>query len=728
MTRGACDRAGSAGASPSPRSASASAPSPSSTYMWSRSAAPAPALGAVKTADRRRRPDRRGARPGDRASTTRASRRATCVGCRRPPAKSPTATSRRRSRSPRSASSPRSPAPSTRCSGAWPSSTSARKQFIANASHELRTPIFSLGGFVELLEEEDPSPAEREEFVRTMRQQIERLTKLTTDLLDLSQLDAGAMVMSAGSVDLGDLAREAAREFGPRAEAHGSRLQLRTAERPVIALADRERVRQIIRILLDNALTHTPEGTEISVTANSSSRRRAELIVSDQGPGIPQRVQGRIFERFYTGDSSGGSGLGLAIATELAQRMDGRITISSSRRFTAFTLELPQARPTAGGAAAAARQGRPCEAPRRPPTAALLPWSAVLAARAPRRLRQRHLDRDLQGQDERLGRDDDDANRRRSTTAEAEAEAAEAPPVPPEVAIETGSPGFNAAEIYQEALPGVVTIRSVFGGAEGGAEGSGFVLDAERRNRHQRPRRHRRRIERDPQAGDRSLHRILEPQRARSGNPRLRPVRRRRPAEGRTGRLPAAPARTRRRHRTRSRRAGGGDRQPLRRAALALGRRRLGHRPLGQIADPVPDRGRDPDRRLDQPRQLGRPAAGRRTRRWSGSTSRSRPTPAPTTGSASRCRSRRSNARWRSCAKRAPPNTPTSASPAEPLYPQLAQKLGLDTEFGALVATVVPGGPADEGGAERRRRLDPLPGGRIRNRRRRDRRSRRPAR
>src|ERR1700710_1180801 len=227
----------------------------------------------------------------------------------------------------------------------------ARKQFIANASHELRTPIFSIGGFVELLEEEDPSPAEREEFVRTMRQQIQRLTKLTTDLLDLSQLDAGAMAMSAGSVDLGDLAREAAREFGPRAEAHGSRLQLRTAARPVTALADRERVRQIIRILLDNALTHTPEGTEISVTANSSNRRHAELIVSDQGQGIPQRVQGRIFERFYTGDSAGGSGLGLAIADELAQRMDGSIAISSSRRFTAFTLELPPGRaaePTPG--------------------------------------------------------------------------------------------------------------------------------------------------------------------------------------------------------------------------------------------------------------------------------------------------------------------------------------------------------------------------------------------
>ena len=75
-----------------------------------------------------------------------------------------------------------------------------------------------------------------------------------------------------------------------------------------------------------------------------SAKRRAELTVSDEGPGIPQRVQGRIFERFYTADKAGGSGLGLAIARELAQRMEGEITISSSRRFTAFTLGLPLAR------------------------------------------------------------------------------------------------------------------------------------------------------------------------------------------------------------------------------------------------------------------------------------------------------------------------------------------------------------------------------------------------
>jgi signal transduction histidine kinase len=239
---------------------------------------------------------------------------------------------------------------------------SARKAFIANASHELRTPIFSLGGFVELLEEEDPSPEEREEFLRTMRAQIDRLTKLTADLLDLSQLDAGAMVMEAQPVDLGEVAREVTREFAARADLHGSRLELRFPERIVVALADPDRVRQIIRILLDNALTHTPEGTKVTVNTYFANRR-AELTVSDEGTGVPQRVQKRIFERFYTAEGSGGSGLGLAIARELAQRMGGRISISSSRRYTAFTLDLPPA---------------PEELPPRLPTAAAAPARAAL--------------------------------------------------------------------------------------------------------------------------------------------------------------------------------------------------------------------------------------------------------------------------------------------------------------------------------------------------------------
>jgi signal transduction histidine kinase len=120
----------------------------------------------------------------------------------------------------------------------------------------------------------------------------------------------------------------------------------------VIASADADRVRQVIRILLDNALTHTPEGTKVTVTTYSVNRR-AELTVSDDGPGIPRRVHSRIFERFYTADSAGGSGLGLAIARELAQRMEGRVAIASSKRFTAFTLDLPRSRAVIAEPAAA---------------------------------------------------------------------------------------------------------------------------------------------------------------------------------------------------------------------------------------------------------------------------------------------------------------------------------------------------------------------------------------
>ena len=121
---------------------------------------------------------------------------------------------------------------------------SARKEFIANASHELRTPIFSLGGFVELLEDEDPEPEARAEFVATMREQIERLTKLTADLLDLSQLDADAIADQARAVDLGRVAREVDARVRPDAPIATAReLELRGASRAGGRRADPDRVR-----------------------------------------------------------------------------------------------------------------------------------------------------------------------------------------------------------------------------------------------------------------------------------------------------------------------------------------------------------------------------------------------------------------------------------------------------------------------------------------------------
>lgn len=217
----------------------------------------------------------------------------------------------------------------------------ARKDFIATASHELRTPIMSLAGFVELLEDEELDPQTREEFLGTMREQVERLQKLAVDLLDLSRLDAGSLDLHRTRVDVGALGRAVVTEFAPALKAHAVELELRLAA-GVEAVCDRERVAQIMRILLDNALRHTPDGTPVAVTVDRRDGC-ARFSVADRGPGLDQDAVERIFERFYTADAARGSGLGLAIAKELAEVMNGRIGVRSWPGETVFTFELPGA-------------------------------------------------------------------------------------------------------------------------------------------------------------------------------------------------------------------------------------------------------------------------------------------------------------------------------------------------------------------------------------------------
>jgi signal transduction histidine kinase len=216
----------------------------------------------------------------------------------------------------------------------------ARKEFVATASHELRTPIFSLAGFVELLQDEELDDDTRREFLDTMGEQVARLQKLSVDLLDLSRLDAGSVELQREPVDLSELARSVLGEFRPALAEHRTELEVRLPNGGVEADCDRERVAQIVRILLDNALRHTPEGTPVTVSANPHNGA-AELTVADSGPGLPDGAATHVFERFYTGDATRGAGLGLAIARELAERMDGRIRLSSQPGTTAFTLELP---------------------------------------------------------------------------------------------------------------------------------------------------------------------------------------------------------------------------------------------------------------------------------------------------------------------------------------------------------------------------------------------------
>jgi two-component system OmpR family sensor kinase len=184
----------------------------------------------------------------------------------------------------------------------------ARREFIANASHELRTPLFSLGGFLELMTEEDLDPKTQAEFTATMREQVDRLTKL-----------AFRAVARATSHDL---AVEGAAE--------------------ATAVGDEERVLQIGRILVENALVHTPPGTAIRLR---TARRNgsALLTVEDEGPGIPAEHAAHIFDRFYRieGSVASGSGLGLAIARELAELMGGRVELHLIPGRTIFALVLP---------------------------------------------------------------------------------------------------------------------------------------------------------------------------------------------------------------------------------------------------------------------------------------------------------------------------------------------------------------------------------------------------
>jgi signal transduction histidine kinase len=222
----------------------------------------------------------------------------------------------------------------------------ARKEFIANASHELRTPIFSLGGFVELLEDEDIDDETRDEFLATMREQVDRLQNLTTELLDLSRLDAGSLELEMEPVPLATLARQVAAEFAATAAREDARIEFVEGEGEVEAESDSERVAQILRALLDNALTHGKEATVITLETRlerAPTGPRAVVSVADDGPGIPPHDLPHVFDRFYTGNTVQGSGLGLAIARELAERMLGRLDVTSKPGRTVFKLSLPSA-------------------------------------------------------------------------------------------------------------------------------------------------------------------------------------------------------------------------------------------------------------------------------------------------------------------------------------------------------------------------------------------------
>jgi signal transduction histidine kinase len=230
----------------------------------------------------------------------------------------------------------------------------ARREFIANASHELRTPVFSLGGFLELLDDEELDEATRREFLTTMREQVARLEKLATELLDLSRLDAGHIDLDRAAVSLDEIARTAAEEFAAVALQTRHEVDV-AAPASVLAIADEQRTLQVARILVENAIIHTPAGTKVRIDV-SEDRGHARLAVSDDGPGIADAEASNVFERFYRvdGAQASGSGLGLAIARDLVRLMGGSLELDRSGRRTSFIVMLA----AAASPSPLAREGR----------------------------------------------------------------------------------------------------------------------------------------------------------------------------------------------------------------------------------------------------------------------------------------------------------------------------------------------------------------------------------
>jgi signal transduction histidine kinase/CheY-like chemotaxis protein len=228
----------------------------------------------------------------------------------------------------------------------------AKSEFVAMASHELRSPLTSIKGFVELLERSPENMSERQrEFVEIILRSTDRLVELVNDLLDVARIEADRVEISRRPIDVGEAVREVAELMGPRIEEKGQRLGIYVAPTLPLALADPGRVRQIVANLLTNAHLYTPEGGRIHVGAEAD-RAWVQIVVSDSGVGMNPEETERVFERFYRGADGGrpgpGTGLGLSIVKSLVDMHQGEIDVDSEPgRGTTFRVLLPAAIPEA---------------------------------------------------------------------------------------------------------------------------------------------------------------------------------------------------------------------------------------------------------------------------------------------------------------------------------------------------------------------------------------------
>jgi two-component system, OmpR family, sensor kinase len=213
-----------------------------------------------------------------------------------------------------------------------------QRQFVADASHELRTPLTSVLANLELLAES--LRGDQGEAARSALRSSQRMRRLVADLLLLARTDVGRVVQRE-RCNLAQIVVEAAAELGPVSGEHEISLDVH----PVVVEASRDELHRLTINLIENALRHTPPGTAIYVTTGIAADGSAELVVEDEGPGVPPELAARIFERFVrgSGDRGGSFGLGLSIVQAVAQSHGGSVTLERRPQGTGarFVVRLP---------------------------------------------------------------------------------------------------------------------------------------------------------------------------------------------------------------------------------------------------------------------------------------------------------------------------------------------------------------------------------------------------
>ena len=235
-------------------------------------------------------------------------------------------------------------------------SRNSQREFVANVSHELKTPLTSIQGFAQaILDGTADTPEARQQAAQVIQNEAARMHRMALDLLDLARLDAGTADLKMSPLDVDALLNGIAEKFAPMAEQAGVKIKVQVASLPVV-IGDGDRLAQVFTNLVENALKFTPMGGQISLTARNAGIH-VEIDVADTGEGISPEALEHIFERFYQADASRtrrkrqGAGLGLAIAREIVGAHGGKISVRSQLgQGTIFTVRLPVSQPTASEA------------------------------------------------------------------------------------------------------------------------------------------------------------------------------------------------------------------------------------------------------------------------------------------------------------------------------------------------------------------------------------------